>query len=227
MMGGVEIMLNLGGSPRRFGSEGAAQGGADVANRDGWPALRDALSEPEQRLLRSYLADICHGAERATYLSTREEFVTRVMGMEIEGPVDAQELQAARKLRARKHYVSFREERRGHNRKWLSIRFSATGAGALFDEMRRNMGSDSFVRTEVARVLEECVDPVDAYKVARKSGLVDAMQAARGLQALHGAGRARKVQGDGDNGCAWTYEATFASSASEVGEGDDDGVCTR
>lgn len=209
VMGGIDVMMTRGGIPRRFGSEGSAQGAADAANRDGWPSANDCLLKSERALLGSYLADVCRGTgldrEKA------DAFIERVQGMELDGWVDATELRTAKQLRARRYFASFRERVGAKKMRRLAVSFNAAGAGALFGELKRMHATDEFVREEVARIVDESESPVDAYKVARRSGLVDVMQACRGLIAMEEAGRATRVQGDGGNSCAWTYEAALPS----------------
>jgi hypothetical protein len=191
---------------RRFYAEAKAIAEAEVLNqRPGGTPEAPVLTRGQKDLLASYLTDVCGGYNARLERADPEAFCTAVQGMELDGPAPAAELRAAKGLRALGYFAWFME-RTGPGRKpYLTIRFSAAGARALYRELLSKRATPAFISREVSRVLDEAERPLDAYQVARLSGCVDVVAAARELQAQHDAGRASLADAAGDNACAWTY----------------------
>ena len=66
--------------------------------------------------------------------------------------------------------------------------------------------SERYMLNEAQQGLEKAKKPLDAYSVAKASGMLSATDAGRALEALAKLGTVKLVSGEGENSLAWTYE---------------------
>ncbi|MEJ6003838.1 hypothetical protein [Paucibacter soli] len=134
---GYQVMLTRVGMPRRFGSQAAAEHAAAEANLPESEREEKPLTRAQKEFLASYVEDVCHGFNKHLKTADKDVFIRAVLGMEIDGRVDASELRVSKGLNTRGYFSTFKVQGEAPGLTKLCVEFSPRGAEAVWMEMLR------------------------------------------------------------------------------------------